>query len=265
MANKTQAAYLEDFLNVTPFALALWRSGEAYVLNQLVPYWPEPVLDLGCGFGEFMGVFYEGDIEIGLDINHKDLIQAARTKKYRECKLADARHLPYLPHSVQTIVSVSVLEHILDVDQVFAECHRVLKPGGLLVFTVPTKLINPHLLLPQALSRIGLNRLGDRYIQAFHQTFKHINIWSEKRWLQLVQAQHFQILAIRPTLTLRQLHLFETWLPTALPSQITRSLLGKRWVVDHPWRHQAWQNVIKDACEAQPTLSLNLAVVCQKI
>ncbi len=45
----------------------------------------------------------------------------------------DAGNLPFPDASFDLAVSLSVFEHVFDLPSVLAECHRVLKPGGVLV------------------------------------------------------------------------------------------------------------------------------------
>jgi SAM-dependent methyltransferase len=49
----------------------------------------------------------------------------------------DATRLRYRDVSFDRVVSVSTIEHIRDVESAVREIHRVLKPGGLAVLTVP--------------------------------------------------------------------------------------------------------------------------------
>ncbi len=49
----------------------------------------------------------------------------------------DGHRLPFLSKSVDTVLSVEVLEHVPDPDGFVAEFARVLKPGGTLMLTVP--------------------------------------------------------------------------------------------------------------------------------
>ena len=49
--------YLRGYLRVSPAALAVWRAIEAKHLATVEL--PRPLLDLGCGFGEFTGVFFD--------------------------------------------------------------------------------------------------------------------------------------------------------------------------------------------------------------
>ena len=77
--------YLNQYLDLAPFSHALWRAAETYHLAQVrkTIKFRRPILDLGCGFGEFSGVFFRSTIEVGIDIAAKDLLQAAAKKKYR--------------------------------------------------------------------------------------------------------------------------------------------------------------------------------------
>jgi SAM-dependent methyltransferase len=49
----------------------------------------------------------------------------------------DVQALSFPDASIDVIVSQDVMEHVLDPDRAFAEIARVLRPGGLHVFTVP--------------------------------------------------------------------------------------------------------------------------------
>jgi SAM-dependent methyltransferase len=48
------------------------------------------------------------------------------------------RGLPFAASSFDAMVSVEVLEHLQNVYALFEECFRCLKPGGILVFSVPS-------------------------------------------------------------------------------------------------------------------------------
>ncbi|UCH72250.1 MAG: hypothetical protein JSW62_01510, partial [Thermoplasmatales archaeon] len=63
--------YFKEYLKIAPLSHALWRAKEAKSLENIKL--KEPILDLGCGFGEFAGVFFEGMIEIGIDVSQDDL------------------------------------------------------------------------------------------------------------------------------------------------------------------------------------------------
>lgn len=59
---------------------------------------------------------------------------------------------PYLDASFSYVVTNQVMEHVIDLDEFFAEIHRVLEPGGVCVnlFPLSTVLFEGHLLVPLA-------------------------------------------------------------------------------------------------------------------
>jgi len=59
----------------------------------------------------------------------------------RRCE--DLRDLTFPSDSFDLVITQDVLEHVLDSERVFAEIARVLRPGGLHVFTVPCWLDRP--------------------------------------------------------------------------------------------------------------------------
>jgi len=67
--------------------------------------------------------------------------------------------LPFADASFDVVVAIDVLERVVDETAFIAECHRVLKPKGWLVFTVP--LIKPWGWLPPLRRVLGLT--DERY------------------------------------------------------------------------------------------------------
>ncbi len=225
MTNNRPKKYLRDFLKIAPLSHALWRSVEAISYDQ-VQFSP-PVLDLGCGFGEFAGVVFN-QIEMGIDINETELKQALSGKKYKKVKLADARRLPFANSSYNTVVSVSVIEHITDSTKVLSEVHRVLKKGGLFVFSVPTPELNRHLLIPKVLKTFGLTNAAKKYIELHARAFKHLNFKNKDWWVRELKKAKFEILDVHGTLSPTLLALHEVFLISAFPSQLWKLLFGTR-------------------------------------
>jgi SAM-dependent methyltransferase len=100
------------------------------------------VLDLGCGTGELARyVAASGLLVAGCDIAPRMLRQAAAARPQPGAcwfqLAADWRTLPLRPASVDGIVAASVLEYVQQPAAVLAECARVLRPGGIIVCTVP--------------------------------------------------------------------------------------------------------------------------------
>lgn len=238
--------YFKKYLKVAPFSHALWRSLEARELEKIK--FKPPVLDIGCGFGEFAGVFFDKLVEMGIDINSKDLILAAGKKKYKKTVMADARNLPFPDESFKTIISVSVLEHIGEMEPVFAEAYRVLKKGGLFIYTVPTKTINQFLVFPEL----------------FHFAFGHKSVFAEAVWLKMAQKAGLKIVSVRGTISRNQIRFYELGLLFAWPTQINRFLFQKRLLFSPNWRVEWLARLFKNLILEKKATPANILVVAQK-
>jgi SAM-dependent methyltransferase len=155
---------LERHLRDLPYFRATLRAVEARMMRS-VPL-PSPVLDLGCGDGHFASVTFYPGATVGIDPELSSLREASRRGAYRLLVQARGDRLPFAVGSFASAFSNSVLEHVEGLAEVMAELSRVLQPGASLAITVPNPGYRRELHVPQLLRRIGLRRIGERYLLA---------------------------------------------------------------------------------------------------
>ncbi|NDC83849.1 class I SAM-dependent methyltransferase, partial [bacterium] len=100
------------------------------------------LMDLGCGFGRLFDAYYSHARQfILLDYATNMLEQATeRLSKYSDQITfiqGDARSVPLPDASVDIIVSIRTLHHLPDYERFISELHRLLRPGGIVVFEIP--------------------------------------------------------------------------------------------------------------------------------
>lgn len=94
------------------------------------------VLDLGCRYGALTRSYAGGNDVVGVDVDREALAEAA--KLGIETRWADVEKPLDLPDGTfDVVVAGELLEHLRDPAAVVAEAERVLRPGGLLVGSVP--------------------------------------------------------------------------------------------------------------------------------
>lgn len=99
------------------------------------PGQPRVVLDIGSGAGNMAHHLAHYGQVIGLDDNPRPLTVAAQ-RALTVCQ-SGGEVLPFGDGSFDLVALLDTVEHIPHELGVFAECCRVLKPGGKLIVTVP--------------------------------------------------------------------------------------------------------------------------------
>ncbi len=96
------------------------------------------LLDVGCGDGTLGMLVSERFEEIcGIDISDR-AIELAQRRGIKAYKVnLNVERLPFDNNYFDTITCLSTLQFIYDVIFALRECHRVLRPGGKLILTVP--------------------------------------------------------------------------------------------------------------------------------
>jgi SAM-dependent methyltransferase len=190
--------YLSDFLSRYWFAppVALWRSIEARTLATLD--FPAPMLDFGCGDGLYTEAIFGKQPEIyGNDIAAAELPGARDSGVYfRGVQFADGHALPYPDDFFGSVYSNSVVEHIPDPHNVLPELSRVLRPGGVIVFTVPSdhfrKLLDGYRTAPDKTA-------AEAYAKSIDEKFAHHHYHTADEWrvlfatvgIKLTEARYY--------------------------------------------------------------------------
>lgn len=102
------------------------------------------VCDIACGAGygaEFLMANKDVTAYVGMDVSDEALLEAG--KRFRGPGIhfakASATDMPIENSSVDTIVSMETLEHLEDPAAAVREFRRVLRPGGLVLGSVPSE------------------------------------------------------------------------------------------------------------------------------
>ncbi|MGE4587608.1 MAG: class I SAM-dependent methyltransferase [Mangrovibacterium sp.] len=143
---------------------------KALIRKFLSPIFFSEMLELGCGTGHWTKFFCEEGVQVtGID-ESESMLEQARSKNIANADFvkADAENLPFADQSFSLISSVTMFEFVENVNCVFDEIDRVLKPGGYLL----AGWLN-------ALSEIGKNKNND-------ETFRHAHFYTPAEIGQLL-------------------------------------------------------------------------------
>lgn len=118
-----------------PLPLARW--GRSLRLLALPP--GSQVLDVGCAFGYGTALLAARYRVQGVDSAERDIARAQRAYPHIPFQVASATALPLATASMDGVVLLDVLEHLPSGQEAAAlrEIARVLRPGGVVVLSVP--------------------------------------------------------------------------------------------------------------------------------
>ncbi len=217
-----------DYLACVPAALAIERLVECHILK--TKDFIRPVLDVGCGDGLFAEVLFADQIDEGIDYDAAETARAASSGKYLHVTTDSATHMPFPEASFATVFSNSVLEHIPGVEQVMSEAFRVLKPGGVFHFTVPSPLFEAQSLPHRLLSALGLKQQAAAFGKAYNSFWRHYNVHDLEGWSGMARAAGFQIQEAFSYCPAKVARLNDLLVPFAVPTAVTRRVFD-RWVL----------------------------------
>lgn len=163
IAPKKSAGTLQAIIGLVPgLRKFIATKSQEYYLLKKTNHWQYfsqgTVLDLGCGFGQFMECAPEKIAVIGINLNDDEI--AVGRKKGLKIVKADCRKLPFRKDSVDGINCSHLVEHIIEPIDVLEEGKRVLKPDGVIVVRTPDLV---------------------RHFEHFYDDPSHINPFTKKK------------------------------------------------------------------------------------
>ncbi len=160
-----------------------WFVGRRFIVAALMRRFCQPtvnpplILDLGCGTGGSFRLLRRFGQVVGLDAAPDALAFARQKRLDVPLVLGDAQKLPFVADRFDIVAVLDVLEHLPDDRQALKEIWRVLKPGGVVLFSVPAfmSLWSVHDIalghyrryLPSEL----LTKLGEAKLTVLHWSF----------------------------------------------------------------------------------------------
>jgi len=114
---------------------------------------PRKVLDFGCGSGRMVRSLRG----LGLEASGCDIYPSWQgsddpcVKYLSVIALQSPLRLPYPDETFDSVISLSVLEHAANKDEIFSEIYRILRPGGRMLHMFPGKFylpLEPHIYVP---------------------------------------------------------------------------------------------------------------------
>ncbi len=139
---------------------------------------PRTVLEVGVGEGmiaQRVRDRFPEALVVVLDLPDPQLANAWRNRGLRGV-FADASHLPFRHRSVDLVVGIEVLEHLVDPFQALSEMARVCRSHA--VLSVPL----------EPLWRVG-NMLRGRYWARLGNTPDHLQHWTRRRFRSFVSLR----------------------------------------------------------------------------
>ena len=128
------------------------------------------VLDSGCGGGgTALSLGEEASLAVGLDLDGRFFGSGTRLRAEKQVARAgfvqgDGQRLPFASASFDLVLSHSVIEHVMDASAYLRECHRVLRPGGVLYLSTAPFLSLSGAHLPRLRVPVPIHLLFGRRI-----------------------------------------------------------------------------------------------------
>jgi 2-polyprenyl-3-methyl-5-hydroxy-6-metoxy-1,4-benzoquinol methylase len=114
--------------------LIVYKLLEKYLTGPKAARRTRRALDLGCGTGRNLDSLARYATPVGLD-SANEALEFCRTRGHHH--LVQALSLPFAPNSFDIVTALDVVEHVDDDLATMRDLYTVMRPGGMLLISVP--------------------------------------------------------------------------------------------------------------------------------
>ncbi|MCA9382849.1 class I SAM-dependent methyltransferase [Candidatus Dojkabacteria bacterium] len=148
MSKQVVSKFLNQYFKNRPFFLGLFRAKELEILYSKLSKLPRDrelkILDYGCGDGFFTDILFQSlpkDFKsnvklVGLDIGDDIVKEAKGLDIYDEIVIFDSHKIPFKDGEFDYVISNSVMEHVVHIDENISEISRVMKENATFFCTI---------------------------------------------------------------------------------------------------------------------------------
>lgn len=119
------------------------------------------VCDLGCGLDAAFLDFAAERIAHGVGVD--DQVRDGDGGPWKRVRADIRKALPLESGEFDNVVMLAVLEHLAEPELVLREAHRILKPGGSLILTWPSAMVDPILKVLHGLRLVSDEMESDKH------------------------------------------------------------------------------------------------------
>jgi SAM-dependent methyltransferase len=186
---------------------------------------PRRIVDVGCGTGATLATLAEHGEVIGIDRSPHALHYCQKRGHHRLAR-GDAAALPLADESVDVLTALDLLEHIGDDAGAVREFVRVLRPGGLLIATVPA---------------------GPMLWSEHDEALDHLRRYRAREFRRLLDAAGLEVLRFSPLITtllapIALLRLAQRLRPKRAGRPQTALIIPPPWINRWLIRLLVWEN-----------------------
>lgn len=194
---------------------------------------PHPILDVGCGDGNFSELIFDQPIDAGFDPWWNPLRKATRTGMYHTLAQAWGDQMPYADEQFASAFSNSVLEHIPNIQPVLNETSRVLQRNGRFLITTPSHYFTEWLGGAAVCESLKLNGLAKRYRRFFNRISRHAHTNRPEIWAERLALAGFEVERWQYYFSKEALRALEIGHVQGVPAALMHAATG-HWIVA-PW------------------------------
>lgn len=124
----------------------IWGEKKKIIRQMLDALMFKTVIDVGCGDGGLFELISDKTLYTGIDISPTQLsyfrehIPKSRQKR-TTLHQGDISKMPFASNSFEVALVCDVLEHVLDPMKVLTEIHRIIKPNGYVLMSIPNEYV----------------------------------------------------------------------------------------------------------------------------
>ena len=219
---------LLDLWSQAPLSWAIIRAQECRLLKEqkFIP----PILEIGCGDGLISQIVFNNknaSIDLGIDLDSKELHRAEKTKLYKKLLLLDITKNNFKPNSFNTVFANGVLEHIPNLDKTLREVSKILKPNGLLITTSPSINYTGLLFYHRLFSLLGFKKLAEDYGNKINTVFVHKHLLSKKDWEDICKKNNLNVVRITSYNNPLVVALHDLFLPFSVFTKLIKNYTDK--------------------------------------